>query len=364
MDLFIFGSTGDLIKRKVLPALEEIGRDKSGYPNSPKIGDFEGNYSLKITALGRRDWDTKKYIEFACPGASDEFKKNINYKLIDFDKRLIFPDYKEHLQKNKTAYFYLSLPPKLQTKALAFLGLLKKQGYSIKILLEKPFGDSLNSAKDLKKVLELNGLEKDFLISDHYLFKQEALNLKSRAFTKLKIVSIESVGLEGRTTFYNDVGATKDMIQSHLINITAKLIPIKDLFSAELQKFYVAQYGNGKNEGYVKELGKPSGTETFVHVIFRTKSGKEIEFITGKGFSKKESFIEIDGIKYDLEKGKNPYIQLFKSFLDGSSKHFPTISQSIQAWGIIEKLGKQKAKLNYYKQGAKLEELEKLEVEL
>lgn len=353
MKLFIFGSTGDLVKRKVLPALQELSRAgvlNSAFGKSLKSGE---NTSLEIIALGRRLWNTKQYLEFACAGCNETFKEKISYQLIDFDKELILPDYKKHIQKNEISYFYLSLPPELQVKAINFLGLVKKERYKVKVLLEKPFGDSLNSAKKLHKSIILHGLEKDFLISDHYLFKDAVLSLNAKKFLnfkRLRVVSIESVGLEGRS-YYDDVGALKDMVQSHFINIASQLLPLEELETAKVKHFSIAQYGNGKDEGYVKEFGKKSDTETFVHVIFNLKSEKEIEFITGKAFKEKISYIEIDGKRLDLEKGKNPYIQLFKSFLSGSTKHFPSIAQAIKAWIIIEKLEKEKQELKCYNQG-------------
>lgn len=328
------------MQKKVLPALEELAK----------------RLDIRVIALGRRPWDTKKYIEFACPNAGAGFKEKISYKIIDFDKKDICPECISLMGKNKTSYFYLSLPPELQPKAISFLGGLKKQGHLVKILLEKPFGSGLSGAKKLLKLIRRQNLEKDILISDHYLFKDTVLSLHAQEFSTLKIVSIESIGLEGRS-YYDGVGALRDMVQSHFLNIALKLVPFEEIYSAKVVNFDRAQYGNGKNTGYAGELKKKSGTETFVNIKFLTKGKKTIEFITGKGFKNKESFVEIDKKRLDLEKGMNPYISVFESFFAGSKKHFPSISQSLGAWAVIEKLKSQEPKLSYYEKGAEYQNI-------
>ena len=272
MKLFIFGSTGDLMKRKVLPALQELSHETK----------------LEVIALGRRDFADRDYHDFICTDCEKEFKKILSYELIDFEKDNLCEKCEKLAGKNETNYFYLSLPPALQPRVVKYLADFRRHGHKIKILSEKPFGEDYESAKKLKELLNKEGLEKDFFISDHYLFKKSVLRLapsKERP-SGLKIVSLESIGVEGRK-YYDSVGALRDMVQSHFINLATKAG--LDLDGVLVKKAVFGQYGNGTTTGYGLEMGKKSGTETFVWVVLQTLAGQRVEFITGKGFEEKEA---------------------------------------------------------------------------
>ncbi len=340
MKLFIFGSTGDLTKRKVLPALQSLKKE-----------------NLKIYALGRRDFTNEVYQKFICKKECNKnFKKKINYIQINYNSKNICKACIPHLNKQEKNYFYVSLPPKLYKQTLISLGKLKKQDYKLKILIEKPFGGDLKDSKEIKKTIKRNNLQGEIFISDHYLFKEKILNLEKKKFKKLKLISVEKLGLERRVNFYDDIGAIKDMIQSHLINVLFKIIPnINELKNFKIEKFYRGQYGNGKNKGYVKELGRKSQTETFAYILINTGKRK-IEFITGKAFNKKDSRIIIDN-KEILIGSENSYVKLFKKFFSNNKEHFPNIKEIIFAWKITEKLLKKEPNLFYYNKNSNLREV-------
>ncbi|MEJ2267863.1 MAG: Gfo/Idh/MocA family oxidoreductase, partial [Nanoarchaeota archaeon] len=155
MKLFIFGSTGDLIKRKIFPALQEINKK-----------------DLEIYAMGRREFDKNSYISFSCQKCSDKFKEKINYLKVNFESKDLLKNYKHILNKNKTNHFYLALPPRLHQQIIIYLGELKNKGFKLKILIEKPFGENLENAKELDNLLEKYNLKQDLFLADHYLFKQ------------------------------------------------------------------------------------------------------------------------------------------------------------------------------------------------
>ena len=237
MKLFIFGSTGDLVNRKVLPALQNFNSEK-----------------LEIYAIGRKNITQEKYLHHVCSEdrCTPIFQESIKYIKLNFDKEDICgKKCIANFDQNKTNYVYISLPPSQIKKILYSLKKFKELNYSIKILIEKPFGSNLLEAKELKQLIEENNLGKDIFLSDHYLFKQNIINLPKQDFTKLEIKSTEEVGLEGRTTYYNSVGALKDMVQSHFLNITQKISKeeLKD-------KIEILEFKRGQYKNYSKELGK------------------------------------------------------------------------------------------------------------
>ncbi len=343
MKLFIFGSTGDLVKRKVLPALNMM-REKN----------------LEVYAFGRKDFTDEVYRDFVCSDeevCSPYFRKHLHYHQLDFETDDICLACTNLLDEKEVNYFYVSLPPNMFDKIFRALGRLNKEGYPFKALVEKPFGDSQSSAQKLKDLLKEHQIIDHIWLSDHYLFKKNILSLKKKDFKNMKIVALEKVGLEGRAGYYEGIGALKDMVQSHFLQIAFKILeePQEHFSEFEITHHRRGQYGDGKEEGYVKDLGKPSDTETFVHHSLQSK-GRSFEFITGKGFAEKESYLEIDGLRIDLEGGDNPYIALFERFLRGDKEGFPSIEHAILAWKIIES-SKDAPQLFYYPKGSSSEQV-------
>lgn len=341
MKLFIFGSTGDLVKSKVLPALQELG-----------------NAELEIWAIGRREYEREIYHSFACGGnCNDEFKKRLHYLQIDFGKEAICERCMPVLDRASTNYFYLATPPNLYKQILLSLSELKKQGYKIKILVEKPFGENLQDAKALKRLIQEEDLEKDIFISDHYLFKKGIMELKNQDFTRLEMNFLEQAGLDGRTGFYEGIGALKDMVQSHMLNTVFKVIPSKGLKIKKIEVLAHArgQCGDGLSKGYAGLLGKPSGTETFASVMLKIGK-KTITLTTGKCLSEKRNELIIDGCAIKII-DKGAYTLLFSAFFAGKRKLFPKIENSLIAWEIIQKIEARKEQLFYYPMGSGISDI-------
>jgi len=326
MNLFIFGSTGDLVKRKVLPALSELDIKK-----------------LNIFAIGRREFVDEIYIDFACD-EDCKIKDQIHYFKTSFESGDICEECKKNLEKDKVNYFYVSLPPNLLMIIFRKIKKIKELGFDVRILVEKPFGNSLKEAKKLYKMIKEFKLEDNTFLNDHYLFKQETIGIKKQDFKKLKIIILEKLGLENRISYYDESGALIDMVQSHLFNLLFKFLTEKEIKNIKIISYEKKQY-----EGYIKELGKRSSTETFVRVKLKT-GGKKIELITGKKFSKKISKIIIDGIEKDFE-DRNPYACIFSSFFKNQNENFPSIKSAITSWGIIESIKSKKIRLETYPQG-------------
>lgn len=347
MKLFIFGSTGDLVKRKVLPALHSIK-------------------GLEVYAIGRKEMQHKEYQEVYCPECENIFLKRLKYLQINFEN--IVDSVKPYLEKEIINYFYISLPPNMIRGILESLSMLKD--YSIRILIEKPFGDNLAEAKYLADFIRNRGLENNIFLADHYVFKKNVLDLDKFDYKIVKIVSFEKVGLEKRG-YYDSVGALRDMVQSHFLNILFRLVPDIDLSNFEILDFKKSQYAE-----YVSELGNESKTETYVklRVLF---GNLEVEFITGKGFDKKEGYIEVDGRKvsfgdeqFALKNKKeilnnsemqiaskdNSYVKMIELFVKGEKGFFPSVEQAIKSWEFIEKIEENKPELDYYKKESKFDD--------
>lgn len=331
--IFIFGSTGDLVKRKVLPALFDLP-----------------GFDVEIIALGRRDLTTKTYWDFVTGGKQPQNTRgNHAYLKVNLESDDVCEDCNKYLSKKSTNYFYSALPPQNTSAIIGYLDKIKRQGYKVKLLTEKPFGNSLADALRLRKIIKQKKMEGDVLISDHYLFKKEIVDLKHRPFKKLKIVSLEAVGLESRAGYYDDTGALKDMIQSHFLNIAFKLVgnPQKEFKNFNVTRYERGQYGDGKTTGYAHDLGKRSNTETFVHVIIKTDH-KEFEFITGKKFSEKLGYLSLDDRIIRFNHHDNPYSRILKDFFLGKKSEFATIESSIIGWQLTEAIQKKESPLAFY----------------
>ena len=331
MNLLIFGSTGDLVKRKVMPALQEL-----------KLKD------LKIFALGRKDFTDEIYKDFICEGkCSTSFRKQISYKKINFEVKLR-EQILDILDKDNENFVYLSLPPELIELVLLGLSELNSE-FKLRILIEKPFGTNLDNALKLEKIIKAHFNLKQIYLSDHYLFKEPIIELvkDKNKIEDLEIVSLEELGLENRG-YYDSTGALRDMVQSHFMNILFKLIKSSELQDFSINTFKRAQYGYSQDKkSYVSELGRQSNTETFVDLELKVDK-KRIRMVTGKAFKEKTAFIEINGKKIDMKDKINPYIKLLNDFFSGKPGEFPTIKDSVLAWKIINKIEENKPELEYY----------------
>lgn len=319
MKLFIFGATGDLVKKKVFPALEEIK-------------------NLEIISLGRKELNNKLFNSEYCVNCSNQLKNRLNYKKISFKDN--FCDECTNLFDEKEInYFYISLPPNLIYEVLNEVAKLKEKNYKIRILIEKPFGNNLDEANKLKKLIINKNLQDEIYLADHYLFKEDVLRLNvTKKIERIEIASLEKEGINKRF-YYDDVGAIKDMIQSHLLNILFKILEIKDedKISFEIKKLKIGQY-----KEYEEEINKKSNTETYAKIegiIVKNNEDKiQIVLETGKKLDKKEIIIKIDNKKMIINEKTNPYLTMFNRFLKGDIKNFPKIEQAIKTWKITEEI--------------------------
>jgi glucose-6-phosphate 1-dehydrogenase len=321
MKLFIFGSTGDLVKRKVLHSLHNFK-------------------NIEVYAVGRRKLNNEEYTNNYCIKCKEYFKSKLNYIIMDYNKD-IGKDFYDKLDYKKINYFYIALSPEMILNVLKKINKIKMKKIKIKVLIEKPFGHNLYEAKKLEGYIKKEKMERDIFLADHYLFKKGISKIK-KGFNKIKIVALEEIGLEKRQ-YYDSTGALKDMVQNHFMNILLKFISPKEFKRFKIEKFRTGQY-----KGYEKEVGKKSNTETFVELKIILKNGKEIELITGKKMPKKESFIIINDKKIEINSNKEDYAKMFKDFFNNKSYLFPSISDAIFSWKVIKDIEKKRQELFLY----------------
>lgn len=318
--LIIIGISGDLSKRKLLPAIGAISSSRM-IPESFKIVGVTRQKNINLEDL-LKNTKNKEYLI----NHTELFEMDLSSK--DDYKKL--EDYLDNIKKEfgeETQYlFYLSVPPNVSKDIIGFIGQSGLNNEKItKILLEKPFGVDLESGKEL--VTHINKCFKRDQVYriDHYLAKETAQNIivfrdgnslfkktwNKEFIESIDIVVSEEIGIEGRVNFYEQTGALRDF-QSHLLQLLAlvlmdlppndnlmevpslRLEALKNLKIEDMDKDIV----RGQYEGYKDEVKNPdSKIETFFSIKLKSNSDKwdgiPITITTGKALDKKLTEIRI-----------------------------------------------------------------------
>ena len=244
----LFGASGDLAKRKVIPAMYDLAIHNSlgprytivGFARTPMSdGTFRSSLAEAAKSISEvGPIDPKQWGEFAA---------NLHYQTGDYNdpnayaqlaKRLTELDKEKNLGGNRL--FYLSTPPEVYqsiVEQLGRAGLAKPTSANswVRIIIEKPFGRDLASAKELNEIVLNVFEEKQVYRIDHYLGKDTVQNLLVLRFGNgifeplwnrnyvdhVQITAAETLGVERRGGFYETTGALRDMIQSHVLQLTS-----------------------------------------------------------------------------------------------------------------------------------------------
>lgn len=309
-NLIIFGAKGDLTRRKLFPSLYQL----------EKIGVIHPN--TRIIGVGRAEWNTDMYIKevrFALNTFMqipiDEslwriFRARIDFCNLDVNQIERFTCLLNKLKYlNIVTVHYLATPPStfgIVCKGLGMIGLNKS---SSRVIIEKPLGTNLNSARVINKKVAKYFKEKQIYRIDHYLGKETVLNLLALRFSNslffsdwgndtidhVQITIAEEVGIEGRWGYFDKVGQMRDMIQSHLLQIltiiamsppsnlsadcirdekvrvlqSLRAIDCNNIRDVTVRGQYTSGFIQGRPvPGYLEEKGsnKNSNTETFVAI--------------------------------------------------------------------------------------------------
>ena len=319
--LVIFGITGDLSRRYLLPALSEICK-------STDIGQ-----DFKILGVSRRQVGVDEVFD-----TSQKNLKSYSQMLtMDLSTRAEYEKLKSRLGKLSQEFsqqpqviFYLSVPP---AAAEVITGLLGESGLGkphTKLLLEKPFGYDLPSAQEMVAHIGKYFSQDQVYRIDHYLAKEMAQNItvflgsntifrdiwNCQFVESIEIIASEKIGVEGRANFYESTGALRDFVQNHLLQLAALVLmePCSDIFDFEeiprrrlaalkaitpvpkdkcTEVVQRAQY-----KGYQDEVSNPgSAVETFVSLKLQSTDprwqGVPVRLTTGKNLDQKLTEIRV-----------------------------------------------------------------------
>lgn len=244
--LIIFGASGDLTYRKLLPAIYDLYIQKSLPEHFAVLGVARTDFSDDQFREKMKDGIKQFAINTVNENELDTFLQMLFYLPIETDKAKDYEKLKDRLEKldkengtNKNYIFYLSTPPALYPiipKHLASQGLNKEEdGHFRRLIIEKPFGVDLRSAIALNKSLIEDYHEEQIYRIDHYLGKETVQNVFVTRFANsiyeplwnrnyiqhVEITSSESIGVENRGGYYDHAGALRDMVQNHLLQLVA-----------------------------------------------------------------------------------------------------------------------------------------------
>ena len=235
----IFGASGDLSRRKLLPAFYRLFLDG----RLPKGSAIVGYSRTEMTDDGFRELAGEAIAEFsehAPRGAVwDEFARHLSYVTGAFDEPMAFKGLAERLEEIDRArgtpgrrFYYASTPASVYPLIVQRLGELELQR-DAKIVIEKPFGHDLESARSLNAELHEVFDESQVFRIDHYLGKETVQNILAFRFANglfepvwnrryidhVQITVAEDLGIEGRGDFYEQTGAIRDMVSTHLFQV-------------------------------------------------------------------------------------------------------------------------------------------------
>lgn len=341
-EIVVFGGTGDLARRKLLPALYHRYRDGQISDDSRIVGVSRSKHSQEEY----QSLIEKYYHEFAKDEDFDpklwaKFIKLINYVPLDVtsDKDWSGVNAALSSKKNLIRVFYLAMPPRMFADICVGL---KEAGLvhdNARVVLEKPIGTDYESARKINEGVGKVFKENNIYRIDHYLGKETVQNLlvlrfgnilleplwSNQAIDHVEITAAESIGVGGRGSYYDGAGALRDMVQNHLLQLlclTAMEAPSSlDANDVRTEKIKVlralrpitvesagrktvrGQYARGKVDGdavtdYMTDVDvTESSTETYVAIKAEVDNwrwaGVPIYLRTGKRMSSRRSEIVI-----------------------------------------------------------------------
>ena len=400
--LVIFGATGDLCRRKLIPALETL--DKKGL-----LPD-----NFKIIGAARRENTRQSWLESLGKYYEADFSLKLDYHRCDLSD----VDSLRSIPVSDDMTFFLSVPPDRYSDAIQNLkaaGLVDDPDKS-RVIIEKPFGTDLESANHLQSVVAGCLREKQVYRIDHYLGKDTVNNILATRFSntlleplwnrnyieEVQIFATETIGCEGRSQYYDGAGVVRDMLQNHMLQILSLIAmdapcrnDAKEIRREKVKVLAATRLGHkvvfGQYESYKSEEGVDTFSETPTYVAgdiyidnWRWK-GVPFHFMSGKKmpYTCTEVVIKLKAPPIGLFEGhefndrivmrfqpnphldiridmKSPglddkvqtatlthpypegaidgYVKLFYDSLNGDQSHFVHAEEVLESWRIVDDL--------------------------
>ncbi|MDY0276623.1 MAG: hypothetical protein RBQ97_00920 [Acholeplasma sp.] len=402
----LYGSTGDLTFRKLLPAITTLY-------NTEKIPE-----KTLVLALGRRDFNTKTYLDFL-KNNNENLEFNVLENITKYHKMQITDqaDYsglkeviEEHANDTTKVIHYLAVAPDLMKDVSHYLSsekVIEKGNINQSLIFEKPFGSNYHSAHQINEDLWTKFEEKQIYRIDHYLGKKLVKSILDLRFNNsflstliaphnvdnIKIYAKEESGILNRGGFYDTNGATRDMFQSHLLQIVALLTMANPksteadaIINEKVKVFKRLKFDNsniifGQYKGYLNEdkVAVNSLTETMLAITLFVKNKFKkvpIRVVTGKMMFDKKTYIEyvlkdqtivrldfapkpriqvtssllgdkID-IKHEFDNDNNEYSSLLLAAYMNQKEVFVRFDEVEQSWKFVDEVLKSKHELLIY----------------
>ena len=308
-DLVVFGATGDLAARKLIPALYH--RDEAGQipPEARIIGASRRHLSDEDFRGLAREWlEQHVAAEDRQDGHVGRFLDRLSYVAVQADGEEGWEELAARLSDapERVRVFYLATAPDLFGPICANIGRHGLVSANARVVVEKPIGKSLHSATEVNAAIGAVFPEERVYRIDHYLGKETVQNLMALRFANalfeplwnnahvdhVQITVAETLGVEGRAGYYDTAGALRDMVQNHMLQLLClvamepptslaadavrdeklkvlkSLVPMTPETVAENTvrgQYRAGASAGGPVRGYLEELGRPtSRTETFV----------------------------------------------------------------------------------------------------
>lgn len=339
--IVIFGITGDLSTRYLLPALYHLIRDNLLHEKTEIMGVTRRGVSAD-ELLSKTELCVLEADKVCDPKALKHMRNRLSmFKMnlmegADYDKLLVYlnsQEAKHGVCMNRL--YYLSIPPSVYAPIVKQLGQhglnasCQHGNANTRLLIEKPFGYDRSSAEQLIKDTDKQFSEDQTFRIDHYLAKETVQNIltfrfnnpvfesiwDSRHISRIDISSSEKIGIEGRTAFYEQTGALRDFVQSHLLQLLAVTTMEKPLSnnSASIHDAKLALLKSvepppadqipvrtvrGQYDSYRTEVGNPNSTvETYAAIkLFINNQrwkGVPMTIRTGKALREKKTEISV-----------------------------------------------------------------------
>ncbi|WP_208376833.1 glucose-6-phosphate dehydrogenase, partial [Helicobacter pylori] len=287
-DLVLFGATGDLAMRKLFVSLYEI------------YSHYGFKKDSRIIALGRKELSNEEFLALLCEKTQlhsrekgEEFLAHISYLCVRLDNPKDFEELSKIATKNKPLIFYFSISPSFFATTAQNLAQNALNHANTRLILEKPLGHDLKTCQEIFQSISAFFKEEQIFRIDHYLGKKGVqnilelrlnnpiLNILWDQISAVEICVYETLGVEERGEFYDKIGALRDMVQNHLLQVLSLIatdLPndLKDLRKEKIKvlktlqppKDFKKQVIRAQYQGYRDEnkVHKESQTETFVAI--------------------------------------------------------------------------------------------------